>query len=116
MPDTYTPDKLFAGDYPMVTDVVIIKQGEVRARGTCLGKITATGKHVIVNSANADGSQNPQCILGEDVDATAGDVQAVVYLSGSFNQGAIVFGGADTAATHRAGLRAVNIYLKSAVA
>lgn len=111
MAETYTPDKLIAGDYPIVTDIVTIDTG-VLVRGTCLGKITATGKYVIVNDANADGSQAPVCILAEDVDATSADVNALVYLSGAFNESAVIFGGDDTAATHRAALRDLNIYLK----
>jgi len=113
MSETFTPDKLLAGDYPVVTDIVTIDTG-VLTRGTCLGKITTGGKHVIVNSASSDGSQNPVAILAEDADASAGDVQAVVYLSGAFNQAAVTFGGTDTADTHRAALRNLNIYLKKA--
>jgi hypothetical protein len=110
--ETFTPDKLLAGDYPAVTDIVVIDTG-VLTRGTLLGKITATGKHILCNSAAVDGSQNPTCILAEDVDATAADVNAPVYLSGAFNQSAVIFGGADTAATHRVALRNLNIYLKT---
>lgn len=115
--ETHTPDKLLAGDYPLVTDIVTILQGEVRTRGTCLGKITASGKHVIVDTGGTDdGRRAPVAILAEDVDATAGDKQAVVYLSGAFNEAAVVFGGTDTAATHRTALRDLNIYLKKTVA
>lgn len=114
--ETYTPDKLLAGDYPVVTDIVTILQGEVLARGACLGKITASGKHVICNSAGTDdGRRAPVAILAEAVDATAGDKQAEVYLSGAFNEEAVAFGGTDTATTHRAALRDLNIYLKKAV-
>lgn len=115
MSETYTPDKLLAGDYPAVTDIVTIDAGAL-VRGTLLGKITATGKYIKCDSAAVDGSQAPLAILAEDADATGGDVQAVIYLSGAFNQDAVVFGGADTAATHRTALRDLNIYLKKAVA
>lgn len=115
--ETFTPDKLLASDYPAVTDVVTILSGEVLARGTVLGKITAGGKHVIVNSAGTDdGRRAPVAILAEDCDATGGDKQAIVFLSGAFNEGACVFGGTDTADTHRAALRDLNIYLKKSVA
>lgn len=115
MTETYTPDKLLANDYPVVTDIVIVDTG-VLTRGTLLGKITATGKYIKCDSAAVDGSQAPLAILAEDVDATAGDVNADVYLSGAFNEAAVTFGGTDTAATHRAALRDLNIYLKKAVA
>ncbi len=110
--ETFTPDKLLAGDYPAVTDIVVIDTGAL-VRGTLLGKITATGKYIKCDSAAVDGSQAPLAILAEDADATAGDVNATVYLSGAFNQDAVTFGGADTAATHRAALRDLNIYLKA---
>jgi len=113
MSETFTPDKLLAGDYPVVTDIVTIDTG-ILTRGTCLGKITATGKYVICNSANSDGSQNPVAILAEKADASSADVQATVYLSGAFNQAAVTFGGTDTADTHRVALRNLNIYLKKA--
>lgn len=74
-----------------------------------------SGKYKQCNSANTDGSQAPQVILAEDCDASGGDAQALIYLSGAFNEAAIGFGGTDTAATHRAALRDLNIYLKKAV-
>lgn len=110
--ETFTPDKLLAGDYPAVTDIVVIDTG-VLTRGTLLGKITATSKYIKCDSTAVDGSAAPIAILAEDVDATAGDVNAVVYLSGAFNQSAVTFGGTDTAATHRVALRNLNIYLKT---
>lgn len=113
MSETFTPDNLIAGDYPLVTDIVTIDTGTL-TRGTCLGKITATGKYVICDSAGTDdGRRAPVAILAEDADASSADVQALVYLSGAFNQAAVTFGGTDTAATHRAALRDLNIYLKS---
>jgi hypothetical protein len=115
MSETYTPQNLIAGDYPLVTDIVIVDTG-VLAIGTVLGKITASGKYKICDSTAVDGSAAPLCILGEAVDATSADVNAVVYLSGAFDENQLVFGGTDTAATHRAALRAKNIYLKKAVA
>lgn len=116
--ETFTPDDLIAGDYPVVTDIVTILTGQNLVRGTLLGKITASGKFIKCDSAvnPADGSEAPQVILGEDCDATAGDKEAVVFLSGAFNQSKVTFGGTDTAATHRAALRNLNIYLKSSVA
>ncbi len=114
--ETFTPDNLLASDYPAVTDVVTVLEGEVLARGTCLGKVTASGKHVIVDSAGTDdGRRTPVAILAEAADATDGDVQALVYLSGAFNEDQVVFGGTDVIATHRAALRDLNIYLKKPV-
>jgi Bacteriophage lambda head decoration protein D len=53
--------------------------------GTCLGIITATGKALLVNSANTDGSQTLAGVLRDSVETAAGDVVgAVMYLTGSF--------------------------------
>lgn len=113
MTETFTPDKLIAGDYPVVTDIVTIASGEALSRGTCLGKITSTGKYVKCNSGGTDdGRRTPLAILAEDAEAASADVKAVIYLSGAFNQASVAFGGTDTADTHRAALRNLNIYLK----
>lgn len=113
--DTYTPDKLLAGDAPLHPYEVTIASGAgVLTRGAVLGKITTGGKCVLVDSTNADGSQAPYGVLAEDVDATSADVITVAYLSGDFNEAALTFGGTDDADTHREALRALNIYLRTA--
>jgi hypothetical protein len=72
---TYTPDKL--NDRDTVTRVRTIASGAgVLPRGALLGKITATGKYILSLAAAADGSQVPDAILLEPVDATAADVPA----------------------------------------
>jgi hypothetical protein len=107
-----TYDQLIVGTFPVVMDKVTLKVGAVYARGSVLGLITADGKAVLVDSSRSDGSQTAYAVLAETVDATAADKVAPVYLTGEFNQDALVFGGADTAATHKATLRNINIYLK----
>ena len=97
---TYTPDNLVADiDLTVTTEIVTIKQGEVHTRGTVLGKITADEKYIMSLSAAVDGSQVPKRILAEDVDATAGDVEAIVYKSGAFNVNFMTLGTAHTFAT-----------------
>lgn len=72
---------------------------------------TGSGQAKIVNSANLDGSDAPDCILMN----TAADVAATqlvdVYETGEFNEDALAFGGADTHNTHRDALRALGIHL-----
>ena len=100
MTETYTPDNLVADiDLAVSTEIVTIKQGEVRTRGALLGKITAEDKYILSLSAAADGSQDPRRILAEDVDATAADVEAIVYKSGAFNVNSMTLGTAHTFAT-----------------
>lgn len=113
--ETYVGDSLIAGDFPRVTKTVTILSGQVIARGTLLGQITAGGKFIKSLSAAVDGSQTPAAILADDVDASGGDVTAGVYFSGEFNAAAIVFGASHTASSVDAGLRQRSIFLKTGI-
>jgi hypothetical protein len=111
---TYTPDRLF--DRDTVTRVKTIASGAgILARGTLLGKITASGKYVKSLTASADGSEVPDAILLEAVDATAADVNAAVAIAGQFGVGGVVFGAAHTAASVEAVLRTKDIYLDNLI-
>lgn len=113
MDQTFTPDSLFAGQVmPVVTGPVTVAAGNRLTRGTVLGQVTATGACVAVDSAATDGSEAPYAVLAQDVDATAQDTAAAAYLTGEFNQDALIFGGADTLATHKAALRRLAIFAK----
>ncbi|MBE0470505.1 MAG: head decoration protein [Methyloprofundus sp.] len=114
---SFTPDDLFAGHVqPVVADSEIVVSGAgVLARGTVLGKITTGGKLKTVDSAAVDGSQGIYAVLAESVDATSADVTAPVYYTGEFNEAKLVFGGTDTADTHRTAARNIGIFFKSAV-
>lgn len=110
---SYTPDNLIAGEYPRVARVVTIASGANLAQGALLGKITASGKFKLSASAATDGSEVPDAILAEVANATAADVQAVVYFSGEFNESALSLGAGHTLASVKAGLRDRNIYLRT---
>lgn len=112
---TYTPDSLHAGDFPIRTRKVTIITGQNVVRGAVLGRITASGKYNLSLSAAGDGSQTPIAILAEDVDATAADKEAVVYISGDFNSTALTLGTAHTVASITEGLRDLNIYLHTPI-
>jgi len=114
--ETFTPDNLFAGDFDVVTDAGTLITGQNLTRGAVLGKITASGKLNLSLSAASDGSQTPFAILAESADATSADKACSIYLAGEFNQAALTFGTAHTAATTKAGLRALGIFLKAGVA
>jgi|DewCreStandDraft_5_1066085.scaffolds.fasta_scaffold00555_27 hypothetical protein len=113
--ESYTPDRLHAGDFPIRTLDVTIASGQNLVRGALLGKITASGKYVLSLAAAIDGSQTPVAILAEDVDATGGDKSGIVYISGDFSETAITYGTGHTADSVRAGLRDLNIYLHKPV-
>jgi hypothetical protein len=68
--------------------------------GSCLGLISASGKVVLVNSANTDGSQTLAGVLRDYVETANGDVAAVMYLTGSFLSDRLLFGGSDTVNKH----------------
>ena len=74
-----------------------------------------SGKVVAVDSSNIDGSQNPYSILAEDTDASAADVAAPAYLTGSYTEEVLVVGGSDSVAQHKAACRDLSIFIKNRV-
>lgn len=115
--ESFDPDNLFAGwVQPVNSDSGIILTGQgVLVRGTVLGKITASKKLKVVDSAQSDGSQLVYCVLAEDVDTTSADAVAPIYLTGEFNKNELVFGGSDDAATHEIQARNIGIFFKDVV-
>ena len=102
------PKFLHAGDFPMITRSVTIKQGQKLSYGSVLGRLDDDGEYVLCKKTTVpeateenpnpepvevtDGSQIPQGVLTEDVDASHEDKKAVIYLSGQFNYNAMHFG------------------------
>jgi len=111
---TLTQDNLIAGNMPRVTEkqTVLSGAGALKA-GAVLAKDSANGnKLVLVDSASPTPSvQSPFAVLAFDVDASAADAEAMVWLSGHLNELALTFGGADTADDHRAALRGLRIFI-----
>lgn len=109
-------DNLIGGDHPLVTDALVLATGEgPLVRGAVLGLVTASGEVKLSVDTAVDGSEVPHSILAQDADATAAAVTVPVYLAGQFNQEALTFGGAHTAASVKAGLRDKSIYLRASV-
>ncbi|WJZ69987.1 hypothetical protein PVP_XSN000008 [Vibrio phage PVP-XSN] len=115
--ESFESDNLFAGwVQPVNSEPGTVASGQgVLVRGTVLGKLTASGKLAIVDSAQADGSQTIYAVLAEDVDATSADVDCPIYLTGEFNKNELVFGGSDTADTHATKAREIGIFFKDVV-
>jgi hypothetical protein len=117
--EVYVPDRLIAGDYPLVTDTVTIPAGEVLTRGSLLGMVTATGDYVLATSAATDGSQNPLAILADNVNTSATGTNAPtlapVYLSGEFNVNGMTLGAGFTYPAIKAPLRSIGLYLKQGI-
>lgn len=110
---TFTHPNLIAGEYPRVERKVTVTSGLTLAAGTVLGRVTTGGQMVAVDDSLSNGAQAPYAILAEAVDASAAAKEGIAYLSGEFNESALVFGGDDTIADHRDALRAINIYTKT---
>jgi len=108
---TFSPDNLIAGEYPVNSRKITLISGQNLVRGAVLGKITASGKYTLSLSTAVDGSQTPDCILAEDTNASAGDVNTPGYFSGSFNESALVLGASHTVASIKEGLRGKGINL-----
>ncbi|MCE5200555.1 head decoration protein [bacterium] len=112
-----SPDNLIASYSDVIAVEGIVLTGEgILPRGAVLGKITVGGKYALVNTAGTDdGRRTAAVVLAEDVDATNDDVVCSVYIRGEFNDNALLFGGTDTAATHKATLQGLGIVLRGAV-
>lgn len=106
----YIPNSLIADtSFPIQTGGVKLKNNQgVLLRGTVVGK-DSSGVFV-----PADTTVSAYGILTDDIDTTSEEaVTAVVYLSGSFNRSALIFGGETNAETHEETLRTKGIYLKA---
>jgi hypothetical protein len=100
---------IFKQDTRIVT--VTVPDGGL-VRGSLLGKITATGKHILSLNAAGDGSESANSILESDLENDTGspvDVQAVVYCAGTFNTLGVTYGTGQTIANTYDSLDAVNI-------
>lgn len=70
-----------------------------------------SGKYKLSAAAATDGSQVPDVILSEDCDATAADVDCMIYEKGEFNTNSLTLGAGHTVASVREGLRQKGIRL-----
>lgn len=114
--DVFVPDQLVVDLRTVITHGSrTITGGAYYKRGTVLGLIAATQKLTIATAAANDGSQTPVEILVDDVDTTAGDVNAGTYGGGEFNANAVILGNGITLAAAKAALAANRIFLRTPV-
>ncbi len=111
--EAYDPGNLLAGSKQPVTKTITIATSAALTAGALLGKITASGKYILSASAAADGSEVPDAILAHDADASAADVESVVYIEAEINQDEVTFGTGHTAASTAQGLRERGIHLRT---
>lgn len=108
----FTPENFIAGEFPRISRIVTITGGLALAQGAVLGRISADDRYQLSVAAQTDGSETPDALLGETVDASSGDVQALVYFTGEFNEFAVSFGAGHTLQTVRAALRTRSLFLR----
>ena len=75
----------------------------------------ATGQYVACVKTASDGSQTPKAILVDYTDASGGAVTAGAYVTGDFNERAVLFDNSWTLAALRDALRTYSIFLKSSI-
>jgi len=103
---------LVAGNtHLLVGRKVTLLAGRAYPVGAVLGVVTASKKHTLSAAAANDGSQVPDVVLGESVDATDGDREALAYVRGDFNASALTLGAGHTVAGITEGLRTKGITL-----
>lgn len=112
--DTYNADNLIGANYPLVGESVVISNGQNLQRGAVLGRVTANGEYILSLSGAVDGSETPEAVLAEDVDASGGAKTAMIYLTGIFNSNRLSFGTGHTASTQatRDALRLRGIFMR----
>jgi hypothetical protein len=113
--DAYVPDELIANEPALLlSEKVTLLSGQNLTRGALLGKITASGKYVLSLSAAVDGSQTPSRVLVDDVDASAGDKEALAYRRGDFLDTGMTIGAGHTAASVKDALADIGIFIITA--
>ena len=113
---SFTPDNLIAGDFPIITESAILQQGQILSRGALLGKKSKTGNTLVLSDIDGRGRyEELYGILAADCDASEKDMGCIVYLSGEFNQDAVIFGQGITPEKIKDELRKFGIYLREPV-
>ena len=109
-------DDLIASDGGNIIGKKFTLDAGVIKRGELIGQITSGGKVIASLSGAGDGSQTPIGIAEHDADASAGDVELMVYVRGNFNSRRVIYGASHTYASVYEGLRDKGIYLEVPVA
>ena len=109
---TWIPDHHIAGEFPRVARYVTVTGGERLTTGMVLGKITESGIYQLSSAAATDGSQVPDAILAEDVDARRRDVSSPVWFTGEFSIPTITLGEGHTLPEVQDALRGKSIFLR----
>lgn len=113
MSETLNYDNLLAGSQkPPVNRPATIRMGENFARGSLIGKLTATQKWQEIAFAGK-ATCDDFGIATEDVDSSAAEVASSVFVEGEFGENHVVFFYGDTKTDWRETLVGHGIYLRS---
>lgn len=117
---SYDPTGLIAGAYPVRHRVVTLAAGANAVgaplkRGTLLGRVTASDKHIISVKTAVDGSQIPVAVLAFDTDASAVDTRMAAYYEAELAGEMMTFDPSWTIPTIQAALRQAGsqLYVRS---
>ncbi len=110
--NTYQPDQLLAGDFPIIKRSGAIAAGQVLARGAVLGEVTATGEYKLSASGASDGSQAPEVILDVAIDTTGGALPGVLMLTGEVRGTELQLGAGHTIASVTKALRPLSLFVR----
>lgn len=108
---TYIPEQLSAGDFPVVTDAVTIGLNQTLKVGSVLGK-DATGDYVLSLSAAEDSSAAPVVICAEAITTTSAKGVGIVRLTGEVLGSQLDIGTGHTLETVKAALRPLCIFVR----
>ena len=102
---------VLAGETQPITEKVTVLTGQTLTAGSVVGLVTASGKAKLLDSASADGSEAFYGVLMDDVDASAADVEAMVYIKAHVRSDRLTLGGSTTVADIKADARTNGIYI-----
>lgn len=109
---TYTPERLSAGDFPIVKSSGVIAAGQTLLAGAVLGQVTASGEYLLSASAATDGSEEPSVVLDQSIDTTLGAAPGVLRLTGEVAGDALTLGEGHTLAGVKAALRPFFLFVR----
>lgn len=115
MAQTFNFPNLIAGEgIGPITESAVVKSGGSVSLGEIVAKETSSGKIVPFASGGSGGAEIPFGIMGESIDATAGDKTGLIIVAAEINENAVSIA-SGTVAGVRESLRIRGLYLKPSV-
>ncbi len=109
---TYVPEQLSAGAFPVMIDTAVIAAGQNLKRGAVLGQVQASGEYVLCATTATDGSEVPTAILDQATDASLGAQVAPIRLTGEVLANQLTLGEGLTPAQAKTALRTLCLFVR----